>query len=142
MTRILALFVAVIGLESTAVGQIVHEFACYSYVDGKVFESRVSPEEIARTPAWPPEAENPPLAARRAMEAARQQMQAFATASRVWRLDSVQLLDMGDQTHWMYLVEYERQFPEDVAVTGDHSLRILVLMDGTAVTPKQKEDRH
>jgi hypothetical protein len=139
--RILA-FAAALSLVSTAVADSVHNYSCYSYIDGKTFESQVSPEEIARTPAWLPEAENPPLSARRAIQTSRQQMEAIVADRSVWRLDSVQLLDMGDHLHWMYLVEFERQYPEDVAVYGDHSLRILVLMDGTVITPKLKEAKH
>jgi hypothetical protein len=134
-------FAVVLSFVASAIGDEVHDYSSYSTVDEKHFESQVSRDEIAKTPVWLPEAENPPLSARRAIEAARKQMEALVHDRSVWRLESVQLLDMGDHLHWMYIVEFARQFPEDVAVYGDFSLRVLVLMNGAVITPRLREGK-
>jgi hypothetical protein len=137
--RIIAV-AAVLTFVATGFADGVHGFSCYSYVDKKTFESKVSGEEIADTPAWLPEAENPPLSARSALKHARQQMETLVPDRHVRNLESIQLMDMGDHLHWIYIVEFERQYPEEVAVFGDHSVRIVVLMNGAVITPKLKED--
>lgn len=134
-------FAFMLSFVASAIGDEVHDYSSYSTVDEKAFESKVSSDVVAKTPTWSPEAENPPLSARRAIRVARKQMEALVHNPSVWRLDTIQLLDMGDHLHWMYIVEFERQYPPDFAVYGDHSLRILVLMNGVAITPRPKEVR-
>jgi len=134
-------FALVLAFASNALGDRLHGESFDSYVDHKHLVAEVSLDQLAKASAWQPDAENPPLSARRAIQVARKQMESLVADRAVWPLQNIQLLDMGDHIHWLYIVEFERQFPMTVAVYGDFSLRVPVLMDGVAVPLRPKEDK-
>ena len=136
--RIITFAVMLISAAS-AIGGECRRCSFYSNVDEKTLVAEVTRDRIATTPIWLAKAENPPLSARRAIQLARKQMESLVADRNGWRLESVQLLDVGD-LHWMYLVEF-MQFSEDVAL-GDSTLRIPVLMDGAVIGPRPTEGKH
>jgi len=111
------------------------EFA--SYADGKEFDFKITHDEIQRTPIWPVDVAFPPFSARKAQALARKQMDSLVSDGRKWPLERVCLEDMGDNLHWLYIVEFG--LPPSKA-PGLHSViedrfRIVVLMDGTVIKP-------
>ena len=50
-------------------------------------------------------------------------------------MDEIALVDSGDHLHWIYVVRFQRIYPEDVAVFGADYFNIAVLMDGTSIKP-------
>ena len=102
---------------------------------GKKYEFRIAEQDLQKTPAWPPAQENPPLSARRAMDIASKKLATLLPNGKDWRLYAVTLRPM--ENRWFYLVEFLEPLRGDGAgqqlSTG---FQVVVLMDGTAVTPK------
>ena len=103
--------------------------------DGRSLSFQVTSEVASKTPAWPPESENPPLSPRRAQEIARKGMQELVADPKAWRLDEIRLVDMGDHLHWIYVVHFMRVSGNDPARLSPDYLDTVVLMDGTFVKP-------
>jgi hypothetical protein len=104
------------------------------------FMSRVTREQLARTPAWDPASEFPPLSPRKAEESSRAVLGKILGGRR-WSQPDIYLkpfdvtADDGDhrEIRWLYVLHFGL-----LSDTGDESgaFNIIVLMDGTAMEPK------
>ena len=104
------------------------------------FMSRVTREQLARTPAWDPASEFPPLSPRKAEEASRAMLKKLL-GERRWSRQDILLkpfdvtTDDGDhrEIRWLYVLHFGL-----LTDTGDESgaFNIIVLMDGTVMEPK------
>ncbi len=104
------------------------------------FMSRVTREQLARTPVWDPAGEFPPLSPRKAEEASRAMLKKVL-GERRWSLQDISLepfdvtTDAGDhrEIRWLYVLHFGL-----LTDTGDESgtFNIIVLMDGTVMEPK------
>src|ERR1700719_3854211 len=93
-------------------------------------------ELVAKTPVWAPGAETPPLSPRRAQKIASKQMKELVKDRKVWRFQQIDLIDMGDHLHWIYVVRFSRAYyGPHIAVFRGEYLHPVVLMDGTVVKP-------
>ena len=109
--------------------------------DSMQFVSRISREQLARTPAWNPDSEFPPLSPRKAADLAQAMLHKIA-AGRRWAQSDISLkpfdvaTDEGDHrdVRWLYVLHYG--LLNDVDNNQSGSLFILVLMDGTVIEPK------
>src|SRR6185369_5485976 len=63
---------------------------------GKKYEFHVSQDELQKTPAWPVNQENPPLAARRAIDVATKQLATLLPNGKDWRLHAVTLREIDN----------------------------------------------
>jgi hypothetical protein len=101
---------------------------------GKKYLYRVTDTELLKTPAWPAGQENPPLSARRAIEAARTRLAGLLPNGKDWRLYAVTLRPIDDR--WIYLVDFLEPLRGD---GGGQQLsagfQVVVLMNGVAVSP-------
>jgi hypothetical protein len=112
-----------------------------SYAFGKKYTVAPSEVEIARSPAWKKDAENPPLSARKALELANAKKDALVKDGKdyAWYLDSLSLHPGGDDK-WYWLAHYLVRHKQDSTGPGTW-LRLMVLMDGTVVEPKATDVR-
>ena len=102
---------------------------------GKKYEFRISDQELQRTPAWPANQENPPLAARRAIDSASKELAALLPNGKDWRLYEVTLRQI--ENRWVYLVTFLEPLRADGAGRQLSSgFQIPVLMNGVAVMPR------
>jgi hypothetical protein len=104
--------------------------------DGKQFNFKVTDVDVKNTPAWALDAPNPPLAPRRAQEIARKQLEEFVADRSKWYVHEVSLIDFGDHIHWLYVVQFTREYPPDLAVFGADFFEIPVLMSGAVLKPE------
>lgn len=110
-----------------------------SFDSGKAFESVITAEMLEHTPAWNDSNPNPPLSVRKAMQLADELRGKLVhdTEEGEWARVAMELRSATDD-HWYWLARYE--FEMDM--TGPPlDLIILVLMDGTVVTPRVYPER-
>jgi len=104
------------------------------------FMSRVTREQLARTPVWDPASEFPPLSPRKAEESARAMLKKVL-GERRWSRQDILLrpfdvtADDGDrrEIRWLYVLHFGL-----LSDTGNESgaFNIIVLMDDTAMEPR------
>jgi hypothetical protein len=105
------------------------------------FMSRITREQLARTPAWDPASEFPPLSPRKAEEASRAMLKKLL-GERRWSRPDITLkpfdvtADDGDhrEIRWLYVLHFGLLSDMDNNQAG--SLNIIVLMDGTVMEPR------
>jgi hypothetical protein len=98
----------------------------------------ISDAALSRSPAWKPEAANPPVSAREAIRLASGKKPRILpdTKNFKWQLESVRLLSAGD-SKWYWVVEYQEHPRPGVMLDGVPGMcRFVVLMDGTVLEPK------
>lgn len=103
---------------------------------GKKYEFRIPDQDLQKAPAWAPNQDNPPLSARRAIDAAKNEIAMLLPDGKDWRLYEVTLRQI-DNNHWVYLV----QFLEPLRGNGNgqqlsSGFQVVVLMNGAAVMPR------
>src|SRR5258707_15250671 len=64
-----------LGFASSVLAGQFHSYSASGKIDQKHYEFTVSQADIARTPVWAPDADFPPLSARKAQDIARREMQ-------------------------------------------------------------------
>jgi len=107
-------------------------------MDGKSFISEVTKEQLIEAPAWRSQDDFPPLSPRKADQLATAKFNELLEDRKDWRRDSISLNEIGDGSHWIYVVEFNYHGDLGGLVLP---YRIIVLMDGTVVEPKFSEDK-
>jgi hypothetical protein len=130
------MFVLLLAVGSLAVrGDLFTSYSAIGKMDDKHYEFTVSQGDILRTPIWAPDADFPPLSARKAQEIARREMQELlGTGKEQWLIRETTITDMGDGMHFVYAVQFEPP-PGKAACTMCDFMRILVLMNGSVPKP-------
>jgi hypothetical protein len=105
----------------------------FSYANGKRFGVTVTEEALKKAPTWKAEADDPPLAARKAMKIADA---AFARLLPEAKKDEFRLeyliLRTGPGNGWYWVAQYRATG----GGTGIPSaLQVVILMDGSVVEP-------
>ena len=106
----------------------------------KEYTFAVLEKVIKRSPRWPPDSENPPLAPRAAVRAAERIASRFVVADPPFqrRIATISLLPL-EEDRWYWSVGFEWRPTGVVGGTGiPNHLDVPVLMDGTAVQPTVK----
>lgn len=107
-----------------------------SYVDGMRWDFVVRPQALESAPRWPQDSPAPPLAPREAIASARRMLETLLPDSENWRLGNVTLQPLHQDGVWLYTIEFLRDMrPTGLGSYIGSPMRIVVLMDGTAVTP-------
>jgi len=111
----------------------------YRYAFSKQYIVSISREAMERTPSWKADAENPPVSARTAMKLANGMKDTLVKDSEdfKWTLKATSLQPAGNGK-WYWLVHYDAEFPGSTGIPNH--LRLVVLMDGTAIQPVVKDD--
>lgn len=108
-----------------------------SYVRGERWDFNVTRAALAEAPSWLETEVAPPLPPRRAIQVATEQLQELLTDAERWRLSSVTLRPIGNDGNWLYVVAFAEPPPRpDGGIRS--SLRLIVLMNGSTVTPARR----
>ena len=105
---------------------------------GKRYDFTVTHAQIQLTPDWPEDADNPPLSPRKALAKARLDLATFLSDAERWTPPKITLAEVGAPHKWIYIVEFEGPLPPHVIDGAVDTMRVLVLMNGTAVKPTIK----
>jgi hypothetical protein len=109
--------------------------------DSVQFMSRITRDQLARTPAWTDDSEFPPLSPRKAEDLAQAMLHKVA-GERRWAQPDISLKpfdvtsDDGDhrEVRWLYILHFGLLSNTDNNQAG--SFNIIVLMDGTVMEPR------
>lgn len=136
--RIIAFVVVLASTSQARGGEPRWRYSASGHADSQQFVSRVSDAALARAPVWSQEVERPPLSPRRARRVACKQLQDSVQEARDWELREIGLVDTGDSLHWIYVVHFDRRYPDNVGVAeGVEFFDIVVLMDGISIRPEE-----
>jgi hypothetical protein len=121
-------------------------WSAFSYIDGKKLTFALDDKAANDQSVWRISDKNPPCSVRDAIASARKKLMAIFPAKRNWSLADVRLqpatftLDAADGIEiWDFVITFERHpavEPNNGPVGVVGSVRMIVLMDGTAVDPK------
>jgi hypothetical protein len=102
-----------------------------SYHGGMRYDFRITPERLAKTPAWLEDEPNPPLPARRAQAIAVAYLGRLFANAADWGRGTIALVGVRDR--WVYVIEFTEPPPEGCADCLSTPFRVVVMMDGVAV---------
>jgi hypothetical protein len=134
--RILTLIAFVFLAATSVAGELYERYSVSGKANGQSYEFAATKAELAKAPVWPVGTERPPLAPRRAEEIARKQLLQLLPGGLDWRLEGITVSPLGDDLHWVYVVEFSPPLCPDVALFGADYMRLLVLLDGSVIKPK------
>jgi hypothetical protein len=104
-----------------------------SYIRGERWDFNVTRDSLQETAPWPEPELSPPLPPGRAIQIAAEQLKSLVADAKHWRVNSVSLRPVGNEGHWVYVVEFEEPPPRPDG--GIHSaLGLVVLMNGNVIT--------
>ncbi len=120
-------------------GSISHS----SYACGKRYVVTIAYAALDKAPKWAEADENPPLSAKKALKAANDMKDSLMKDSEKpkWILRSLDLRPAGDD-RWYWTANYEEEPLNGRRLAGQPpSLKLVVLMDGTAIKPEVTDDK-
>lgn len=112
----------------------------FSYHDGKRFEFEVTSEQLANSPSWAAEQDNPPLPARRAFEVASAYLRKLMPDAEKWQRGGLRLVPVREK--WVYVVEFTEPPPGNMSTHLSTPFGVVVLMSGEAVEAKVSPWKH
>jgi hypothetical protein len=119
----------------------------YSYVDGMRWAFAVCAVDVDRSPRWDDSEDAPPLPPRAAVRSARELLRKYVERADDWELAKVSVQPIAGRSDvWVYLVDFNKPLPplpdhpgEGVAGSILRSaVSVVVMMDGTAITPQRQ----
>ena len=117
----------------TAFGDV---FFSSSYGD-KIYRFTITDEELKNYPLWFPDQDTPPLAPRKAVSSAREVLKTLVRDADKWKLQEIGLVPIGSgESKWVYTVQFHPPLPPEGIDGRIPNLKLVVLMNGTAVKPK------
>lgn len=131
------LTLAVLGAVMLAIPACAQDSAA-SYLSertGTRYDFTVTHAQIQRTPDWAEDADNPPLSPRVALARARADLRTFLPDAAQWRHPEISLKEVGAPHKWIYIVKFEGPLPPNMSDGPVDIMRVIVLMDGTAIKP-------
>jgi hypothetical protein len=118
-----------------------------------VTEWYITPEHLAKLPAYKPADEDPPLTLKAALAIAQAELRKHLTPQMTWSLDSVELhqIDAGNSGEtsqesffdkltgkWFYKVIFTTERPDPKSGSYTEPYNVYVLMDGTIATRRDR----
>lgn len=100
---------------------------------GKTYVTKLTADAVLSTPEWDEIDENPPASARSALRAARKMRDSVVKTPDGFSWDRGALILMQPNEYCFWLVRFKAQGEDDIFAM--HHLTVIVLMDGTAITP-------
>ncbi|MBI3861959.1 MAG: hypothetical protein HY290_08680 [Planctomycetia bacterium] len=113
-----------------------NEMRFSSYAFGKTYVTHLTSEDLAKTPEWSEDTDNPPLPARKAITLADKMRAKLVKDEKGWnwRRVSASIQFEDDPKRAMWAITYEWSDGNPLAGMP-HRLRVFVLMDGTVLEP-------
>jgi hypothetical protein len=111
---------------------------------GKNYAVTISEQDFQNSPAWDPHAENPPLAAQRALKLATAAKDTLVHDSKTWKWRAAELTltnfgSRDDPRKWYWAVRYQADHAPEPALAASAGvapeLTVIVRMDGTVLPP-------
>ena len=102
---------------------------------GERYDFTVLHTQLLATPDWPQSADNPPLAPRQALAYARADLAKFLPDAAQWVHPQIALQEVGAPDKWIYIIRFEGPLPAGVSDGAVDTMRVPVLMNGTAIGP-------
>jgi hypothetical protein len=133
MKQIVMLVVIAASLSGDALCQYVAEFN--SYYSGKRYDFRISREQLRNTSPWLDGEPDPPLSARSAEGVAAVYLAHLFKNAPEWNVSEIALHRVAER--WVYLISFDPPLPPDCKDCLSTTFKIVVLMDGVAVTAKE-----
>lgn len=99
-----------------------------SHFQDKDYSFELSHAAISKAPKWSPDADFPPLSARKAKEIALSLAQKLRPDIGIWHLDAIEIQPIND-SDWIYLIKYSDRSGPLAGVPW--SLAIPIYMNGT-----------
>ena len=139
---VLALIFVSIGITATTAGLRMR--ALDSHTDTRDINITVNDAALRKTPKWKPDAQNPPLSARKALKVADDLKNTIMKDSKEWAwvLGYMKLVPPNlrrdgtpDPDRWYWMVIYYKISTKTLKVDSPNELRLIVFMDGKAVKP-------
>jgi hypothetical protein len=130
MKQIMMFAVMVASLSGTALCQYAAEFN--SYHSGKRYDFRITHERLLSTPPWLDGEPDPPLSARSAKDIAAVYLGHLFKHADEWSVREIALSRVAER--WVYLISFDPPVPPGRAEFTFTVFKIVVLMDGVAVT--------
>jgi hypothetical protein len=129
--------------QGTPQADVPPMFVVFNWFQGDGYDFEVTEQQLTSSPPWLATADNPPLSARAAIQAARPVVLQLTPGDDRWRITEVNVRHVHDQW-WVYVVGFAPPPPPiggpmNSAVSVYDTLRVVVLMDGRAVVPKVKK---
>jgi len=131
MHRAILLLALLCGLGITANAQ-GNAAVFYGYHNDRQFVFTITPELLDSSPDWEEGQDNPPLPARRALEAAATYLPQLVPNAEEWHSMEIRLVPVNKK--WVYVVGFSEQ-KERLS----SKFVIVVLMNGRVVDPKINE---
>jgi|GEM_PF-3944002 hypothetical protein len=104
---------------------------------GKRYTTLIPVDELARTPRWKIDEENPPVSARKAItlaDALREKI--VEDAERIkWKLESASIVFFGDDGLCYWKIRYRARITQPRFKGFVPDIDLFVLMDGTSIEP-------
>ena len=132
MKRILLSVIALLWISVTAAAQAQATYN--NYRSGNRYDFNIISEQLAKTPEWTEDQDNPPLSPRAAIKIAKTQMQRLFVDADKWTSRGLQIHQLGNR--WIYLVEFTEPPPPGALDYISSPFRIPVLMNGETVEPQ------
>jgi len=107
-----------------------------SYAFKKQYICKITGSHLAKSPKWSDDAENPPLAAKKAIDLATKMKDSLVKDGKQykWELDSLELRQTPF-SRWLWVAKYQARF-QGMSTGIPHELDIVVMMDGTVIKPE------
>ena len=130
MRRITELILIVCSLCGVGMCQYAAVFS--SYYGNKRYDFPITPERLAKSPPWLEDQPNPPLSARSAQATAVGYLRKLFPDAGQWKPGTIALIPVLDR--WVYSIEFTEPPRSGCADCFSAPFRLVVMMDGTAVT--------
>jgi hypothetical protein len=119
-------------ISLTAVAQSAGIYS--SYLSGNRYDFKISAEQLARTPVWADDQDNPPLSPRAALKIGKAQLVKIFPDADQWTNFNLELHRVSDR--WIYLISFTEPAPQDAMEHFTSPFRLPVLMNGDTIEPE------
>lgn len=109
-------------------------------VMGRHYSATIGPSDVANTPKWSFETENPPVSVREAVRLARKSLADTVGDLKDWTTERVSLAKLPEG-YWVYEIEFDGpsyRAHQDELVSFRSAMGVYVLMNGRAICPQPK----
>lgn len=148
MTMVFASIIVGLAVSQTVWGQTgppsqqkirIFSSSTTFHYNGNTYTYGLSDDDLANTPSWNPEQNEPPLSPHRAVLLASDALRRFVKPGDEWRVDTIATTQPGSEK-WIYDVSFSCSSARCLKERPTPRFTILVKMDGSTVEPAIKPD--
>ena len=132
-------FVVLLLLSTTSAQASYRRIESSAWNEGSTFVSEIRDADVRGTPSWTADMPSPPLVVRKAMSIATTFLSQQVTNHTDWAFESISLHEFR-KNKWYYIADFVLRRDRITNLPAPLA-RIVVLMDGSVVTRKEKQER-